>query len=184
MKKILLISIGILVAAISFVGCKKDSDDKANQFQVADDAYAVDSLEMEKIGTITNGYRIWVDLISPDVTVDEEGYWGNHGNIIRFELVSSDMTGIPTGEYVFDETGNEPAFSFPSANYSINWINGSPGSVWTTLASGTVSVSRNGNNYEISYLGTDENGKKVTAYYKGVGKLYTFDKKKSTKANN
>lgn len=175
---------GILVAAISFVGCKKDSDDRANQFQVADNEYAVDSLELEYQGTITNGYDFWLDLISPEVTVDENGYWGNHGNVISFELVSSDMTGIPSGNYVFNNTANGPAFSFSTGHYSVNWIYNNPGSVWIDLASGTISVSRNGNKYEISFTGTDEDGKKVTAYYKGVGTVYNFTTEKSTKANN
>jgi len=175
---------GILVAGISFVGCKKDSEDKPNQFQVADNAYPVDSLELEFDGSVTNGYGFYLDLISPEITVDEYGYWGNKGNVICFELISSDMTGIPSGEYVFDETGNGPAFSLLSADYCVNWIYNSPGSVWTSLASGTISVSRNGNKYEISFTGTDEDGKKVTAYYNGVGTVYDFSQGKSTRANN
>lgn len=182
MKKTFIFFLGLLIAAGTFSGCNKDSDEKVNQLRVGETTVAIDTLGLYYNGTTTNGHLYLVDICSPTIIVDENGYFMNQGSFIEFALVTSSEDGIATGEYEFEDTNNYSTseFSFNSSScYDLDWVK-SGSNTYTYLASGTLSIKRNLSNYEFSFDGKDSEGKTVTAYFKGVGTFYDFTKKKST----
>lgn len=182
MKKTFIFFLGLLIAAGTFSGCNKDSDEKVNQLRIGETTVAIDTLGLYYNGPVENGYLFYVDICSPTIIIDESGYFMNQGSFIEFALVTSSEDGIATGEYEFEDADDysTAAFSFNAHScYDLNWVKGES-NTYTYLTSGTLSIKRNLSNYEFSFDGKDSEGKTVTAYFKGVGTFYDFATKKST----
>jgi hypothetical protein len=182
MKKTLPFFIAMLIAISSFTGCNKDSDEKGNYLSVGGTRVVLDTMGLYYNGSYTYGYLYYVDIVSPGIVLDDEGYFSNSGSFIEFVVVSSSDTGLDSGEYEFVEADDYETdlleFNYNSCQ-CLNWVSGGS-NTYIYLTSGALSITRDGSNYEISFSGKDENNKTVKAYYKGKGLFYDFSKKKST----
>lgn len=193
MKNFKKLNILVLLAAIAivFAACGDDDDDddtstpKTNEIVVNGTSYPLSSGVIINYGETDPGvYNLDLSFFSDGITVVETGgmidsAYGT-GNILYFEMFANIATDIPAGSYGFD-TVNMGAGTFDYADYAINIDVEDPNGVYDEIYGGNVTVAKDGNTYEVNYSGTDENGKTVTAYYKGTLKYYDDSSKKSPK---
>lgn len=188
-RKILTI---ILLSLIIFTGCKKDKKESTvnNYIRYDGTTYAIDKGYLENWGkwSLEGDNNLDLTLVSNGISVVEVGgeideYIGE-GNAIIFYMYSTSTTRLDDGNYVYDEDATEEAGTFEWANVVINYnIEDEEGDVDQYIVDGTVTVTKTGDVYEISFNLTDEDGKTVTGYFKGTLKYYDYDKKKSTKTD-
>jgi len=182
MKKILMLLSGILIAGVSFIGCKKDSDDeKANQFMVADTTISIATFQLEYWGLSNGVQEFYLDFLTPDLLYSADALVGEKGSLIYFEFESDDATGIPTGEYDINILKTTGGSAFSSGSYCLDWITGVGGD-WGSVSSGTLSVTRDGNNYEISFNGKGSDDEIITLYFKGTCTFSDFSGSGDTKS--
>lgn len=159
-------------------GCdwfKKSDDDMPYYLRVNGEDNELNSGLYENFGLNEDGatYEIHVSLFSSGIIVEGSGridtVYGA-GNIIYFEIITSAGTIIDDGEYPLDP--NKALKTFRNAQYKIGW-NSDVRPPYVKLTSGTVTMLRSGNVYEVRFDGLDEFGLTVSAYYKGTLNYFT-----------
>ncbi|MDZ7612406.1 MAG: hypothetical protein U5K51_00765 [Flavobacteriaceae bacterium] len=177
MKYVLKLILGIFILSNLFIGCSDDDDDdkaKNNELKVEDQVYGLNSGMLINVGqaddeiTQYKGYMQVVALVSEEIDlINETGV----GQLILFQLFSSSANTLDTGDYTFDATPPLNVKTFGGGGYTLNF-DASADEIedddLVAITSGTISVTKNGNSYEISAKCKDLNGKNVTAYYKGL----------------
>lgn len=188
-RKILTI---ILLSLIIFAGCKKDKKESSfnNYINYDGTTYAIDKGYLENWGKWSpeGDNNLDLTLVSNGISaVEVSGLLDEFigaGNGIIFYMYTTSTTRLDDGNYVYDEDATEEAGTFEWANVVINYnIEDEEGDVDQYIVDGTVTVTKTGDVYEISFNLTDEDGKTVTGYFKGTLKYYDQDKKKSTKTD-
>ncbi|MBN2215604.1 MAG: hypothetical protein JW723_15335 [Bacteroidales bacterium] len=178
----------LLLSLIFFAGCKKDDNGSSpnNYIKYDDKTYAIDKGILENYGEWEGVYNLDLSLVSNGINLIESqgeitGATGT-GNIIYFEMYTTNSLQLDNGTYEYDYYGLE-AGTFDDGWVAINYdVNEENGDVEQDIEDGTVTVSRNGDIYEITIDCTDEVGKSVTGFFRGTLKWYDSSMKKSTKS--
>lgn len=179
MKKSTLLLLSVILAGLVLTGCKK-SDDRKNYLQVGGTSYDLVFGDLEYYGTITGGYDIGLNLLSSGMTVSSTGYWEGSGTGIWFEVTSNANDGVSTGTYEYSASSG--AFTIYDAGYCLAWTTNYATNVWVYFNSskgGYLKVVRDGNKYEVTFKGTDEDGNTVKGNFSGTFALYDFTTAKS-----
>jgi hypothetical protein len=164
MKKINLLFLGTLCFALIFTGCKKE-DDAQSLLEVNDNSYKLSHGGIEYYGDYSaSNFSMAVDLLSSGLTMDEEGVWHKSGVGLWMQFVTTAKDGIPTGTYVFSDSGTQ--FTLKNASYSTQFIENTNINL-STLNDGIVYVERTGNNYSIKLIGKDGNNNNIRAEFHG-----------------
>lgn len=168
----------VLVSMLAIAGCKKDSkeDTVANYLKVGTTDYEMTKGIIINSGPDNSVYLMSVYLFSSGLTIHEvDGFpdsISGIGNMIAFDVYTSGSDKITPGTYIYNSS--ELSGTFSDELYSVNY---NPltniGDDFTDVQSGTLKVIQSGTEYEISFSGTDVNGKAVSGYYKGSLKTYT-----------
>lgn len=179
MKNVLKLIFGIFILSSLFISCSDDDDDdnavKANQLKVEDQSYDLGSGMLINLGADEDdsmqykGYLQVLALVSDDIDlINETG----SGPLLLLQVFSSTASSLDTGDYTFDNTPPFELKTFAGGGYTLNFDTQEDDDLddledAIEIVSGTISVKKNGNSYEISAKCKDTNGKTVTAYYQG-----------------
>ncbi len=198
MKTLTRMLTGIMFTSLFLMACNKDEDKKTtkkNHFKVGTTEYVIAAGSLENYGMDSdttddwefNGYNIDLAFFSSGLKLErtESGYLSvnGQGQILYFELITSSGAGLENGEYTHD--GSEGPFhpgTFDYSDYSLVWNTNNQDNSWIEIASGKITVRKDGSGYEITIDCTDVNGNNVTGYYKGALQYfdYTSNKKSVT----
>jgi hypothetical protein len=176
-----LFSVLVLFAGLTLTGCKKECDEATNLLTVGKTTVELKNFAFYRNSQTTNGYEYYVELLEDGISFDQNGYFVGSGSYLEMKVISSSGDGIASGEYVFDNSGSFPVLTFFAAKHCLGW-NESTSNTSILINSGTLEVTRDNSNYEISFSGTDSEGKKVTAYYKGSSIFFDWSSTKSSSA--
>jgi hypothetical protein len=184
MKKIAFLLLGALIVGILFTGCKDDEEDdgpSGNYMKYGDTEYELSQGFLENYGKFVRepGYNLDLTFISSGFTVHESDgeidSLSGTGHGIYFEMftVNNNRLEIMTYQYDPDETEEAGTFDYADGVLDYN-IEAEEGTMFY-IDQGTVTVSKNEGEYEISFDCRDEDGAAVTGYYKGTLKYYDYD---------
>ncbi len=188
MKNSLKLLTGVLLAGTILFGCDKDEVDddnagKTNFLKIGTQEYDLSAGILENYGTdddTTWHYGFNTDLLlysaGLSMQTDEYGDWDltGKGHGIYFEMFSTAGNALDNGDYVFSSAEPFPVKTFVYSGYSINYnTENDDVEKEGEIAGGKVSVSKNGSEYTITIDCIDDNGEKVTGFYKGT--LRYFD---------
>jgi hypothetical protein len=178
---ILLVTVGTLLT-----NCDEENNSSRDYLKIGDTEYAVSYGILENWGSMSDGvagedwsfdgYNIdftlcseGVGLIEGDKAIEHSG----DGQMIYFELLSSSNTSLASGVYNFDDKSVPcPVMTFDYASYSTDWNESNLKNNWVWITSGSITVSRNGSQYDISINCKDENDLPVIGHFKGTLSYY------------
>jgi len=186
MKNLMKLLIGFFLISTLLISCDKDDD---NQTEIMDDVN-IETENYLKIGddecvlsggVLANGgiddgdneyigYETFICFYSEGLSlqIEEEKFLGK-GNTISFNMFSTTGTNLDNGDYHFTSTEPYPIGTIGYGDYTINTnISVCTDDDHKDIASGTVSVSKNSDEYTITINGTSKNGKTITGFYKGT----------------
>ncbi|PWJ34198.1 hypothetical protein [Sediminitomix flava] len=172
----------VTVLALSFglFACEEATDEgdelPANYFKVGDDTYELSQGMLENYGTDDwhEGYNLDLSLVSKGIKISSDGDSEptGSGEFIYFELFSDSEDRLSEGTYPFEFNDElQPSMTFDYALYATNWspaledIEDAEGSL---LVNGALTVTQNGETYELSFNGINLEGKKVEGKYTGA----------------
>jgi hypothetical protein len=184
MKTINITIIATVLISLLIASCEKEKETeeikKTNHLKIGETEYTLSSGALENYGQDEAGiydvYNTDLTLFSDGITItneDGELVVSGSGQIIYFEMFSSTETSLDIGTYNL----NIQPFSlktFDYADYMIGWNQTVDDDDWTEIASGEVTVNKNSNEYEITINCTDENGQKLTGFFKGTLSYYNY----------
>jgi hypothetical protein len=172
LKTIVLLAIS--ASMLLLASCNKDDDKKDyGQFTYDGTEYSFEGGFMENYGQATDssGYNIDLTVYTSGVSVQEVLGWPiptGDGKAIYLQMYSSQSDGFPTGTYLFSNDWNDAPFTF-----DYGFVINNPNEMeYIDFEDGTVTITKDGSNYEIDFNLTDVNGKGVTGTYKGTLKYY------------
>lgn len=177
------ILLSLFVISTLFVGCSDDEDTPKNYFSYNGVTTNITAGLLENFGvTDQPTYNFDITLYKGLSYNQTSGLMGT-GDLIYFELFSSSATELVPGTYTYDalETTNANTFDagliamgFEVANETADEI--------IYIASGTITVKKDGSTYTIDIDCTSSDGKKISGYYKGSLAYgdYTDGRKKSS----
>jgi hypothetical protein len=178
----------LLLILILCAGCKKDTREASNDNYIKYDGekYPIDKGVLENFGLYDDSYNLDLSLYSNSVIpIEDEGELigaNGTGNAIYFEMFSSSSTQLTNGSYYFSYSEEAGTYDYGIVHVNYNF-NTHVGEIAQYIESGTVTVAKIGDIYEITINCTDEDGKSVTGYYKGTLTWYNSGLIKSTKSN-
>lgn len=169
--------------AIFIISCSS-SDDDGNDIEAGDGSYLIiDGISYELEDGVITHYAAYsneethffeislFDTEIYDTGVGEFKIYDFEDSIISgiyFELWSNDSDDVSTGTYTYENTNDYSAFTYTYGEIAINFDTENESEEnFEAIISGDVIISENGDTYEISFEGTTEEGKEVSAYYKG-----------------
>jgi hypothetical protein len=163
-----------LALAIGFTSCKKDSDgngssNAASEMTIKGTSSTIGSGVIIDNGTIDNGnFNFDLELFAEGLTFhSEEDSLSGTGNVLYFEMFTSDSTGLDAGTYVFNQTTGDKTLDIASAIVNFDSeLEESDEHISAT--SGSVTIDKDGNTYIIDIEFTDGDGNNVTAHYEGT----------------
>ncbi len=163
--------------------CRPDTEiTLASQFTYKGKNYALAKAYVENYGKYNAGTGFAADLTfhSESLTVKESKgrvvSADGIGDVIVFEIFTTDSLSIPTGQYVYDSffTGRERSFDFGKVFINISFQT-QPEEQFE-LNAGVVDVTHlGGDNYEIKIDCQNKAGEKVSGYYNGKIKHYNYE---------
>lgn len=179
MKQILKLTALALFVNILFIACDDNDNNStpSNYLKIGNTTYELSSGTLENYGKDSmyyDGFNLDLTLASKGInlTQDSEGLIEatGAGQIIAFEMFTSQKQYLDTRDYTYDKkTTPSPIGSFDFGLYIENWtpdLDDEKGEKY--IVSGTVTVTNNVPNYEITIDCNDISGKKITGYYKGT----------------
>ncbi|MFW5793493.1 MAG: hypothetical protein ACOCWC_04345 [Bacteroidota bacterium] len=184
---------GVLIVSILFVGCDKDDDNtnKKNYLKIGDKEYDLSAGILLNYGLDDDnswyyGYNNDLLLYSPGLSlIEEDDDWDltGKGHLVYFEMFSNSGNSLNNGDYTFSSTEPHPIGTFDVGEYIINYDpENDDYEEEVDIQDGKVSVSKSENEYSITINCTDENGIKITGFYKGT--LHYFDCTVDNKSTN
>jgi len=184
MKTSIKLLIGLLLAGSLLASCESDDENnESNNFlKVGDTEYDLSAGLLENYGMDEDstylGYNTDLTLISEgfSIEVDEDGNWemSGSGDAVYFEMFSSNGTTLDDHDYTFATTGAIGTFSYGLYALGLDVENDGDYEDFQFITSGTVSVSTSGSEYTIEIDCYNEEGVKVTGYYKGTLQLFDW----------
>jgi hypothetical protein len=187
MKKLFATLFGVFFLSAIMIGCSKDGDDGGDIVtpggtgnENTDVTFNLKSGMLENFGLYGTGGRYELDLtlvteslVLPD---DETGNVTGQGRAIYFYMISSNKNYLDNGTYTLSTTADYPLNTFFLGEYTLDLnANSSDVTNWIEITSGTVTVLRNGDTYNISINCKNAKGKTVTGTYIGTLKYFDWD---------
>jgi len=192
----LFLGLVILMTTITFVSCEKDEEEEVtppvvvlkSHIKYDNTEYPLAAGYLENYGLEDSTYNTDLVLLSSGFTVHESNgeidSLSGTGDGIIFEMYSSQGDKLDIGDYIYDENETYASKTITYGDLVLNYSIADETGFEASLEDGKVTVISNGAEYELSFEGTDENGKAVSGYYKGTLKYYDYSTKsaKSKKA--
>jgi hypothetical protein len=177
MKNVLKLFVAFIAIGLLTFGCKKDTV-KKNLLKVGDTEYEITAGSLKNYGNFGGtSYNLDLRLFTDGVQYSNGSHSGT-GPLIYFEMYTTDGTGLDARDYVYDNLYTDDRGTFTGdSEYYLDYGTGSG----LFLNSGTVTVNKSGSVYEIEFTGTDQNGKVITAYFKGEIPIYNVAKSLNAK---
>lgn len=191
MKNLSKVLISVFLICILVFSCNKDEDNETppqkSYFVFNGIEYVLSAGILENFGKDADtsdgwdydGNNLDLSLVSNGIIITNSGDTmfdvSGAGQVMYFQMYTSNSSYLDNGEYNFDATSPFPVGTFDAGDFSINWDENNPNNDWIELSSGKLTVNRSGSTYEISINCTDQNGEIVTGYYKGALKYYDYE---------
>jgi hypothetical protein len=164
----------LMIAGAALTSCNKDDDDDdatpESYFMYDGKTYELTQAYIENYGEWEPGvYNLDLTMMSKGFTVNTsngqiQSVTGT-GNALYFEMYTSDSTKLDNRTYTYDEMSTANG-TFDFGVIGINFNIATQTGTQHMVMSGTVTVSKSGSVYTITWDLTEENGKKVTGKYK------------------
>lgn len=182
MKTIKLLT-SLLLGTMLFAGCGGDDDsdsESGNYFKINGKTYEL------KVGYLQNwgmdadyydGYNVDLLLVSDGITFDAENEeFSGTGDGIYFEMYSSMSNQLPAGSYTYSSTEPNSTSTFDYGEYYVDFNTSTYDyTSYGFFNSGTITVSKSGSTYEISFTCTSSEGQSCTGYFKGQLTVLNFE---------
>jgi hypothetical protein len=182
MKKILKV-LGLLLAfAIMLSGCKKDNNNEVSSNSIKYDGqeYALSTGYLEYYGKVTGkpSYNMDLTIISSGLKVHELNgeidSVSGIGNVLYFEVFTSDSSYLDSRTYNFDPQATHEAGTFDNGIAGLNLNVVTFEGEYFPFVSGSFKINKTGDEYEVSVNCKNGTGKTVTGYFKGPLKYYDY----------
>ena len=159
--------------------CKKDKDSPSpNQITYKGESFELSKGIIESYGHFQGeeAYNFDVLLLSSGFTVYE--YNGEPdsvsgiGNAIVMEFYSSDSSDIAVGRYDYNPL--RAAFTFDYAEAAIDFNTETEEGTELEISGGSITIGKNGSNYEFSFSFDTYEGENISGYYQGSLTRYNY----------
>ncbi len=172
----------IIVSSLMITSCKKDEEQKKNSFKHGDketllgSGFIMDDGSIE--GTVLYGkelYLLETTLYIHELNGDLDSISGK-GDAIGFMLISTDPTGINSGDYTYNANPDEykaGTFGWETSLMLNIEPNGTSFVAPVMINGGKLSVTKNNDEYELSFDLTTAVNTTVKGYFKGKLKSYS-----------
>jgi len=190
MKNNLKVFFVLFAFSLMMANCKKDSDSgKKNSIKYNGKEYELSAGILENYGRVSEdlGFNIDLTLMSSEFNIHEENgiidSISGTGNIMYFEMFTSDSTELDSRNYTFDSQETQATGTFDDGGIGLNFnIQTLEGQI-LQVTQGTVLINKSGTTYEITVNCKDSGGKDITGYFKGELKYYDYSNINFKKAN-
>jgi hypothetical protein len=192
MKKFRILLMLLLVAVVLAPGCKDDDDDTtpSSQMTIADTSYEMSQAVLENYGQHSGaGYNFDLILLSQGFVLHEVNgeldSVSGVGNGLSFEIFTATEDMLDAGEYLYDGEGTEAPGTFDEGVAVVDFNTITEDGNYYDITNGKLTVEKSDNTYTFTFEGTDSHNVTITAYYKGVPKIYDYsDEMKSAKVSH
>lgn len=133
----------VAFAAFFSVSCSKETDEVSNGYSIADEIGSI-----VDFGPSESGIRLMqATLVNQSYTVANynDGPYDTQAHVQVQFFVDEDGL-IPSGQYVFSNSGSTDPFTFKSAVFSMVSGNNGNGPMSDEIIGGSINVNHNGNN--------------------------------------
>lgn len=151
-----------------FIGCSDDEDAPKNYFSYNGVTTNITAGLLENFGvTDQPTYNFDITLYKGLSYNQTSGLMGT-GDLIYFELFSSSATELVPGTYTYDALETTSANTFDAGLIAMGFeVANETADEIIYIASGTVTVKKDGSTYTIDIDCTSSGGGKISGYYKG-----------------
>jgi hypothetical protein len=161
----------VLLLAVVFTGCKKDDDDpKPSAIHIGDTVVTIAGGSLINYGATPSqydGYNLALRLYDESITITETspGVRSIDGDGFLFycEMFSSSEAVLADGVYTYSASIPSPEGTYDYGEYYFKYETG----YWYEFTTGTLKVTKSGNNYEIIIALTDQHNTVINGYYNG-----------------
>jgi len=189
----------ILMSIIVSTGCDKDDEDEndkipevvvVNHITYDGTEYKLTEGTIENYGEMTGvgSYNNDLMLFSGYTVHETDGEidsLSGTGYLLYMEMFSTQGEKFDIGDYLYDADETYAVKTFDMGTLLVNYNILNDDGLETEIVSGKLSILSNGAEYEISFSGTDDKDKAITAYFKGSLKYYDYSSKSvDTKKRN
>lgn len=193
MKRTITHSLAIIfISSILFAGCKKDETDPKNSYKYNEKESLIGTAFAGSLGEVSEGsYGYYFYLLENTLTVEYVNSAPDKisgiGDYMMIAMLSSDSTGLKTGEYTYSSnvnTVNPNTFGYESGlliNYdgSTDMYSG-----LMLFNGGKITVSRSGEDYTVNLSISTTVNSTITGFYKGKIAIYKYRISKKTATKN
>ena len=166
--------IGVLLMSTLFIGCEKINNNiinKKNYLKIGDKEYDLSEGLLSNGGTDANNATEWHDGYNTGLCLysglslqrypdyPNDGYLVGDGYYIFFLMFSSSGKSFDDGEYTFSDAEIHPIGTFCYGDYTIKD---------KEIKDGKIIVSKDGDEYNITFDCIDEDGTRITGSYEGI----------------
>lgn len=182
----------ILVGSLLFAGCKKDESDPPNSFKYNDKESPIGTAFAGNLGEVSSGsYGFYFYFMENTLTVSYANSAPDQitgtGDYMMIAMVSSDSTGLKTGEYTYSAseiTFNPNTFGYESG-LLIDYVGSTENFAGVMLFNGgKINVTRNGDDYTFNFSISTTINSTITGFYKGKIINYAMDTGKKSASKN
>jgi hypothetical protein len=161
MKSVFKFAAMLMFAALIFTACSKDDDDDNANIDASKNYVRYDG----------NDYTVGFSQLVPYGDWYENGTYGygmrffieDREDMVEIDFLLADST-IPEGSKTYNYSDSRQAGTMDAFFYNIDSDSDDKG----TLSSGSATISKNGNTYEVSFNVKLPDGKTVLGHYKGT----------------
>jgi len=172
----------LLAFTIMLISCKKDSNDAIPENSVKYEGveYPLTTGYLEYYGKVSGkqSYNMDLTLVSSGLTIYEvEGEIDSvsgTGNILYFEIFTSDSNALDSRTYIFDPEETHEAGTFDYAIVGLNLNVLTFEGDYFAIVSGSIKISKKGEEYEVSVNCRNGTGKDITGFFKGTLKYFDY----------
>jgi len=180
MKKLFKLTIAIVAMAVLYSGCKKNEDSSGSNSSFTYDgkSYPLSIGVLENYGTNGEVFETDLTLLSSGLKIVEANgevqSMSGTGHILQFELISTTGTKLDIGKYIFDNNGST-AGTLYDGGALINYSSETQVGTQLNITAGSVTVTKNSSEYELSYDCTTDDNKNIKGTFKGSLKYYSYE---------
>ena len=178
MKKIRLYLVIMLLTSITF-SCSDDDDAGENTSFIGSGTGSVvvdgDNFTLSGGAVVDYGsyndetFNFDIELLSSDFVLTDDSISGR-GENVYFELLTDNATGLKNGIYTFNENGGD--FTFISSDVYLDYDFNLDDGTAIDITSGTLEITRAGDNYDLQWNVEGSNGEVITGSYSGTLRLF------------
>ena len=184
----------VTLAIFTLSACDKEDDAKKNSFKYNQKEAEIGTAFGFAFGQteVSGVYAVAMEFFEKSFTVHYVGGYpdslSGKGDALLLTFLSEKETEIPTGEYTVKISSAAPASFKIDTDDETGLVVGYDAATnddpaFIEITSGSVKVTKNGDDYEFTFnLSTNENST-ITGYYKGKPVIFS-DKKKKSSVNN